>query len=103
MAEVAENPLINLSEALAERVSLARPLVAAVAVPGHRIRSAMLWRKDVVVASEQRFPDVGEARLILGGNEFAASVAGRDPGTNVVALRTDGTADPALLKAEDPR
>jgi S1-C subfamily serine protease len=103
MAEVAETPLINLSKALAERVSLARPLVAAVAVPGHRIRTAMLWRKDVVVASEQSFPEVGEARLILGGNEFTATVAGRDPGTNIVALRTDGTADPALLKAEDPR
>jgi len=103
MADVAENPLINLSEALVERARLARALVAAVAVPGHRMRSATFWRKDVVVASEQRFPDAGDARVILDGSEFAARVAGRDPGTNVVALRLDGTADPAPLQAGEPR
>ena len=88
MADIAENPLINLSEALAERVRLARPLVAGIAVPGHRIRSGTLWRKDVVVASEQRFPDAGDAQVTLAdGSAFTARVAGRDPGTNVVALQ----------------
>ncbi len=104
MADVAENPLINLSEALAERVRLARPLVAGIAVPGHRMRSGTLWRKDVVVASEQRFPDVGDAKVTLAdGSAFTAHVAGRDPGTNIVALRVDGTPDPAPLPAGQPQ
>jgi S1-C subfamily serine protease len=104
MADVAGNPLINLSEALAERVRLARPLVAGIAVPGHRMRSGTLWRKDVVVASEQRFPDVGDAKVTLAdGSAFTAHVAGRDPGTNIVALRVDGTPDPAPLPAGQPQ
>ena len=104
MANTAENPLVNLSEALAERVRLARPLVAGIAVRGHRMRSATLWRKDVVVASEQRFSDAGEAQVRLAdGSAFTARVAGRDPGTNVVALRLDGAPDPAPLPAGEPQ
>ena len=104
MADIAENPLINLSEALAERARLARPLVAGIAAPGHRMRSGTLWRKDVVVASEQRFPDASDAQVTLAdGSAFTARVAGRDPGTNVVALRLDGTPDPAFLPAGEPQ
>jgi S1-C subfamily serine protease len=104
MADIAQNTLVNLSEAVAERVRLARPLVAGIAVPGHRLRSGTLWRKDVVVASEQRFPDAGEAKVTLtDGSAFTARVAGRDPGTNVVALQLDGTPDPAPLPAGEPQ
>ena len=104
MADIAENPLINLSEALAERVRLARPLVAGIAVPGHRMRSGTVWRKDVVVASEQRFPDAGDAQVTLAdGSAFTARVAGRDPGTNVVALQFDGALDPAPHAAGQPQ
>jgi S1-C subfamily serine protease len=104
MADIAENPLINLSEALAERARLARLLVAGIAVPGHRMRSGTLWRKDVVVASEQRFPDASDAKVTLAdGSAFTARVAGRDPGTNVVALRLDGAPDPAPLPAGEPQ
>ena len=104
MADIVGNPLIDLSEALAGRVRLARPLVAGIAVPGHRMRSGTLWRKDVVVASEQRFPDTGEATVTLAdGSAFTARVAGRDPGTNVVALQLGGTPDPAPLPAGEPQ
>lgn len=104
MPDIAENPLITLSEALAERVRLSRLLVAGIAAPGHRMRSGTLWRKDVVVASEQRFPDVGDAKVTLAdGSAFTAHVAGRDPGTNVVALKLDGAPDPAPLPAGEPQ
>jgi S1-C subfamily serine protease len=103
MADTVQNSLALLSEALAERTRLARPLVAGIAAPGHRLRSGTLWRKDVVVASEQAFANVAEAKVTLGdGSSFAARVAGRDPGTNVVALRVDGTPDPALTPAGEP-
>lgn len=103
MPEIVQNPLISLSEALAERARLARPLVAGVAVQGHRLRSGMLWRKDVVVASEQAFPDVGEATVTLAdGRSLPARVAGRDPGTNVIAFRVEGTPDPMPSPAVEP-
>jgi S1-C subfamily serine protease len=104
MADTAENPLISLSGAMAERARLARFLVAGIAVPGHRMRSGTLWRKDVVVASEQRFPDTGDAQVTMAdGSAFTARVAGRDPGTNVVALTLDGSPDPAPLPAGEPQ
>src|SRR5260370_41673460 len=104
MADFAENHLLNLSQALADRARLARFLVAGIAVPGHRMRSGTLWRKDVVVASEQRFPDAGDAQVTMAdGSAFTARVAGRDPGTNVVALTLDGSPDPAPLPAGEPQ
>jgi S1-C subfamily serine protease len=102
--ENAQNILTSLSNALAERVRLARPLVAGIVVPGRRMRSGTLWRKDVVVASEQVFPDVAEAQVALAdGSSFTARVAGRDPGTNVIAFRLDGTLEPAPLPAAEPQ
>jgi S1-C subfamily serine protease len=104
MPDTTQNPLIGLSEALAERARLARPLVAGILAPGHRMRSGTLWRKDVVVASEQAFPDVAEARVLFAdGTTLAARVAGRDPGTNIVALRVDGTPEPAPQPPAEPR
>jgi len=104
MPDIAENPLTKLSESLAERVGLARVLVAGIATPGHRLRSGTLWRKDVVVASEQSFPEASDATVTLAdGRVYAARVAGRDSGTNVIALRLDGTPDPAALRAGEPR
>jgi S1-C subfamily serine protease len=103
MADTVQNPLTGLSEALIERTRLTRPLVAGIVVPGHRMRSGTLWRKDLVVASEQAFPNVGEAKGTLAdGSAFAARVAGRDPGTNVVALRIESAPDPAPLPAGEP-
>jgi S1-C subfamily serine protease len=103
MPDTLQNPLTSISEALAERASLVRPQVAAIVAQGHRVRSGTLWRKDVVVASEQTLPDVGEAKVTLAdGSAFAARLAGRDPGTNVVALQLNGTADPAPIPAGEP-
>jgi S1-C subfamily serine protease len=104
MPDTAHNLLTSLSDALGECARLARPRVASISVQGHRLRSGTLWRKDVVVASEQQFPDAGEATVTLAdASGVAARVAGRDPGTNVIALRLDGTADPPLLPGAEPR
>lgn len=103
MPDIAHNPLIDLSEALAQCARRVRPLVAGISVQGRRLRSGTLWRKDVVVASEQQFPDVGEATVTLadtGG--LSARVAGRDPGTNVIAFRLDGGPEVAPLPPAEP-
>src|SRR6516165_1922821 len=81
----------------------AQPLVARIEVEGHPTRSGTLWRTDVVVAAEQAFAQVEEAKVVLGdGRSFAAHLAGRDPGTNVVALKLDGTADRGRLRRPSP-
>src|SRR4051794_14872892 len=104
MTEAAKDMLSGFSNALAEQEQLARPLVVKISAQGHRVRSGVLWRNGVAVASEQGFPDVDEAMTTLGdGNAITARVAGRDPGTNVIALRFDSTLAPAPLPAAEPR
>jgi S1-C subfamily serine protease len=104
MPDTVQDSLVQLSGALAEQARLARPLVAGIAAPGHRIRSGTFWRKGVVVSSEQAFPDVGEATVTLAdGSAVAARVAGRDPGTNVIAFQFDGGPDMTPFPAAEPQ
>jgi S1-C subfamily serine protease len=103
MSEVVQDPLSALSDVLVERVRRAQPLVARIEVEGHPMRSGTLWRKNVVVAAEQALVRIADAKVILGdGSSFAAQLAGRDPGTNVAALKLDGTPDPAPIVAAEP-
>jgi S1-C subfamily serine protease len=103
MTDNVRDPLEALSDALVERVRRAQPLVARIEVEGRSMRSGTLWRKDVVVAAEQAFARVEEAKVVLGdGSSFAAHLAGRDPGTNVIAFRLDGAPEPAPLAAGEP-
>jgi S1-C subfamily serine protease len=103
MTEVAPDLLGHLSNALAERERLARPLVAKISAQGHRMRSGLLWSKGLVIASEQGFPDASAAMITLAdGSAVAASVAGRDPGTNVIVLRFDSNLDAAPLPGAEP-
>jgi len=67
--------------------------------------SGTLWRDNLVVASEQVFPGDNAAEIVQSdGAAIRARIAGRDPGTNIVALQLEspiesdrrGPADPAL-------
>jgi S1-C subfamily serine protease len=109
MAEATQDLLAQFSTALAERTAAARPLVAAVRVRGHALRSGTLWRQDVVVVSEQAWPRTEEAEIVLAdGKTLPARLAGRDPGTNTALLRLDGGSQttggqPAWSPVADPR
>jgi S1-C subfamily serine protease len=86
--------LTQFSSELAARTAALEGATAAVRLPRARHVSAILWRPDVVVASEQSLPEREEFDLVLpGGAEATARLAGRDAGTNVAALRL---AQPAL-------
>jgi len=100
----AEDALTRLSDALAARTAAAAGLVASVHVPHSRPRSGILWRRDVIVASEQVFPKTEAVEIVVAdGRRIAAKVAGRDRGTNVVALRLDAPVDVALPAAAEPQ
>ena len=104
MAEDTPDLLTAFSEAVASRAAAAASLVAAIRMRGHSLRSGTLWRKDVVVASEQALPRGEEAEVELdAGGTFAARIAGRDPGTNIAVLRLDGSPQPAWSVAAEPR
>jgi S1-C subfamily serine protease len=104
MPEIVQDALSGLSDALVERARRARPLIAHITARGRSTRSGTLWRKDVVVASEQSLPDIDQADITLAdGASSTARVAGRDPGTNVVVFRLEGTPEPSPLSAPEPR
>nr|WP_294507923.1 S1C family serine protease [uncultured Rhodopila sp.] len=90
----------SLSTELADRTAQAAPFTVGIHT-GQRPRSGILWRPDVVVASEQVLPeDATELSVIRGGTRVAATLAGRDPGTNVAVLKLESPLDGALPAAE---
>jgi S1-C subfamily serine protease len=103
MAEEANDLLLQLSDALAARAATAQPLVAAIRARD-RLLGGIFWRGDVVVAAEQAFPKTSEVEIALtGGRTIKALVAGRDPGTNIVALRLEQAVETTLPPAAEPR
>ena len=87
--------IAQFSDALANRVDAASPCAVALRL-GSRPRAGILWRPDVVVTSEQLVGDRDSVIVAHAGQEVAAKLAGRDPGTNVAVFRLE-TALPGLL------
>ena len=78
--------LIQFSDLLADNLAEAATFTVAIRT-GRRDRSGILWRDDVVVTSEQILPEGPDFTIVRNGTEMPARLAGRDPGTNVAALR----------------
>ena len=86
----------QFSSALADRIATVAPVVVSIHT-GKRPTSGILWRSDVVVASEQMLPqDSSALRVVRGGQTVAATLAGRDPGTNVAVLQLQAALDGTL-------
>jgi S1-C subfamily serine protease len=84
------NPLSDLSQALETEVAAARGLAVAVRNSSHRHVSALLWQADTVITSEQAVGNREEYEVVTASGATAtARIAGRDPGTNLLVLRTD--------------
>jgi S1-C subfamily serine protease len=84
------NPLSQLSHTIEAHVAAAHGLVVAVRNSSHRHVSATLWQPDAVVTSEQVVGDRDEYEIVTStGATAKARIAGRDPGTNLLVLRTD--------------
>ena len=80
--------LAQLSSALCARAAAARDGVVAIRRAGARHLTATVWRPDLLVASEQSLPRRDRFEIVLpGGAASEATLAGRDPGTNVALLR----------------
>src|SRR5215471_10145781 len=73
---------------LTERVREARTSIAAIQISDERHLTGTLWRSGAVVTSEQALPRRDEFPVALpGGASATATLAGRDPGTNIAVLR----------------
>lgn len=89
-----------VSRAVAAVASSAAPAVAGVEWGGRHHISGVLWRAGVLVTSEQSLPDADAYSAILpDGARVPATLAGRDPSTNVAVLKLEATA-PSLAASE---
>ena len=89
------DPLIALSDQLAARVAAAAPGLVSIHLGTRAERSGFAWQTGLVVTSEQNLPTATSITVMLpGGASATASVAGRDPGTNVALLQLEIQAPP---------
>jgi S1-C subfamily serine protease len=94
--------LNQLSNALAARAEAAKNAVVAIRLAHGRYMTGMVWRSDIVVASEQSLPSREDFEVVAaGGSVVTAKIAGRDPSTNVAILRlAEQVASPSIAAGE---
>ena len=101
------NPLVAFSDHAARLVERAAGSIVAVHGGGRRSWSGIHWRSGIIVTAEEVLErDEGIKMTLPGGRLVEASLAGRDPTTDIAVLRfqPDGlaaaqTADAASLRA----
>jgi S1-C subfamily serine protease len=91
----------QFSAGLADRLAAAAAFTVGIR-SGKRPTSGILWRPDVVVASEQMLPaDAVALQVVHAGQTINATLAGRDPSTNVAVLKLEAPLAGALPPAAD--
>ncbi|MBS0641517.1 MAG: serine protease [Proteobacteria bacterium] len=88
----------QLSTALTARLAAAGSSVVAV-IGARRPCSGILWREDVVLTSEQLLGEQPDLTVSADGRTAAATLAGRDAGTNVAVLKLDAALPAAPIEA----
>jgi S1-C subfamily serine protease len=89
--------LIDLSNALAEATDRAAGSVVAVHTERRGSSSGIVWRAGVIVTSEHSLRRDEEIQVTLpNGREASATLAGRDPSTDVAVLKCPDAAHAAL-------
>ncbi|MDO9710872.1 S1C family serine protease [Paracraurococcus lichenis] len=85
-----QDPLALVSDRLAALTAEAAARVAAVHGRDGRARSGLLWSEGLVVTAEEALERDDELSLTLSdGRVVAATLAGRDPGTDVALLKAE--------------
>jgi S1-C subfamily serine protease len=98
------NFLSALADVLVARFAAARASVVALRLSQRAHLSALRWRNDVLVTSEQSLPDGDALEVVLADGACApGKVAGRDPATNVAVIRLEEAAPAPTLSASIPQ
>src|SRR5260370_40774115 len=98
-----EQPFAAPPRHLAESVAQWAPSVVAVSGRGRPTASGFVWRSGTVVtASDALERDEDISVLTSGGERVGATLAGRDPSTDIAVLKVPGAETPlALARVED--
>lgn len=96
--------LPSFSEALTQRVMAAKSSVAGLRISARAFLAATFWKPDVLIASEQSLPSGEEFEALTSdGFRIAGKLSGRDPGTNIAAIRLEQSAHAASISATAPQ
>jgi S1-C subfamily serine protease len=91
-----QSTLASLSNELAKLVEEFEPYVVAVHARGHYPSSGIHWRPGIIVTADHTVRRDEDIQVTLpDGNRADAVLAGRDPGTDIAALKVDGLGNPA--------
>jgi S1-C subfamily serine protease len=95
------DPLVAFSDHAADLVERSSKSLVAVHGGARRSISGILWRPGVVVTAEELLEgDDNLTVTVAGGRQVAAKLAGRDPSTDVAALRVETDGLPAIQGAD---
>jgi S1-C subfamily serine protease len=93
----ATDPLIALSDRLADTVARAAPGIVTVEGGRRLTASGLVWRPGVVVTADEALEADEDIFVTLpDGRRMAATLAGRDPSTDIAVLRIAAADVPAL-------
>ncbi len=82
------NTLVNLSNELAGIVQTVSPHIVSVKARRHYPSSGVRWSKDVIVTADHTIHRDEDITVTLGdGETAAATLVGRDPGTDLAVLK----------------
>jgi S1-C subfamily serine protease len=89
------NTLVGLSNGLADAVERAARAVVAVNARQRTPSSGVVWRPGVIVTADHTLKREEEITVVLpDGKSAPATLAGRDPGTDLAVLRAEGYQGP---------
>ncbi len=104
MTSPATNPLVQLSDGLADAVARAGESTVRVSARRRFPASGIAWSADIVVTADHVIEDEDNIRIGLpNGNETTATLAGRDPGTDLAVLRVAGGGLTPIERADPVR
>lgn len=90
----------QFSAGLADRITAAGAFTVGIHT-GKRPLSGILWRPDVVATSEQMLPEDTTLHVTHAGQTVGATLAGRDPTTNIAVLKLASPIESTLPGAVD--
>jgi S1-C subfamily serine protease len=99
MAKV--NILPEVSAALASIVETVSRSVVEVRAGSRTLSSGFIWRPGLIVTADEALGESSSAAVIIAGVRHDASIAGRDPSTDIAVLKIEGETMPAATLVPD--
>ena len=93
-----QSSLVSLSNELAKLVEKFQSYVVAVHARAHYPSSGVHWRPGIIVTADHTLGQEEDIQVTLpNGNRVDATLAGRDPGTDIAALKVEGLGSSVAL------